>query len=455
MPADGAFRLLSSLGATVGSLSINVSPTAGRGVFTTAAVANGETLLRVPKRLALATPEIAWASERISAVNDAVGLHEHEAMACALLERCDGGADETGRHACQATRKCTRLLPSIFVPGPAWIWSDEHLELLASPPLKARCRARRASVQRLSENIHRLWHRRPPSTCVSRAAPSYGSLAWAVAAVTSRAMVAATSNGRRFTALVPGCDLLNHDATSAVTFMIDDESDEYIIRAAADLPVGAEVTFCYATASKAFMLEQYGFFVDEEASNCDSVEIDVGNFLASNGDAVAACVKLGLLETASIEVGHANGSKCLARRYQPAGIRLREAVLQVLMHKNGMQNLEAATVPTAEQRVRVAAIEQEWRHTYCGMLRDALSNLEAADEIDLCADSSGHGASISEQRMYAAEDEPIAPFFESSRAVPTALDIAIRRQAMARNFRASQRSALLREADDSGVATLL
>jgi hypothetical protein len=459
---NSPFDLISSLGGCVGPLQLSFCAAAGRGVVTTAKVVQGEPLLRVPQRLALAAPDAACSSRRVTSIADALGLHEHEVMACVLLDRLDGfaigeGDEETQR----AVSVCMQALPSSFVPGPAWLWSEEQLHLLASPGLGARCRSRRAACERLATALHPLWNSNVCAGAVLPGrAPSASDVAWAVASITSRAMSAVTEAGGRVSALVPGCDLLNHRAASSVSFFFDSDRREFVIRADQEMPPGTEVTFCYAAASNAFMLEQYGFFEEHVTNPHDAVQIDVGEFFASNPDARAQCVRLGLLQTAAVAPGVASAGPKRdserALRYQPAGMRLREAILQSLLLKNGLSNQASGppVLSTAEQHDRAGAVEREWRQVYAGMLNKAIRGIDAVHDAEAEADQARPGTAAVPLRAAAAADVAAAPSADSD-SLPCAHHVAAQRRRMARNFRASQRAALLSEAEEAGVMALV
>lgn len=444
----------------MGPLQLSFCAAAGRGVVTTAKVVSGEPILRVPQRLALATPAMACRSRRVASIADGLGLHEHETMACVLLDRLDGGTSgENDEHTRREFSLFSRVLPASFVPGPAWLWSEEHLHLLASPGLHARCRSRRAACERLAAAVRPLWNRNVRAGAgLTGYTPATSDVAWAVASITSRAMSAVTAGGGRMSALVPGCDLFNHRAAASVTFAFDEARHEFVIRADEDMLPGTEVTYCYAAASNAFMLEQYGFFEPDAPNPHDAVQLDAGDFYASNPDSVAHCVRLGLLQSAGVGPGatepERDGGRAL--RYQPAGMRLREAILQALLLKSGLSSQQAGSAPLsqAEQQARASAVEREWRQVYAGMLKRAIREIDAVHDAEAEPDQTLPATAAVPVRAVAAANVAAAPFADSE-SLQCAHQVEVQRRRVARSFRASQRAALLREAEEAGVVALV
>ncbi|MBK7826347.1 SET domain-containing protein [Nannocystis sp.] len=248
-------------GGRVGSLRVGPAR-AGRGVFATAPIAEGELLLALP-RACLLTPECAadTAFGRTIAAEWRGPSHDQILLAALLVARDD------------PMREAYRDSLPARLPGLPLYYDPAEAEALCSTSLALRMGERHAQI--VEEFA---WLRAKVPGMGSLDAPRWFH---ARAQVGSRCFFLGELHGE---ALVPLADLLNHAPQPNTGWQLDARGD-FVLRAVRPLAAGAELHHSYGEISNARLLLNYGFTEADNPARACSLELPGhGEVMLAAGD---------------------------------------------------------------------------------------------------------------------------------------------------------------------------
>lgn len=244
-PVAGAVDALLAWAAAAGAwfepIAIAVAPDGNRGVMTRRAVAAGEPLVIVPRRLLITDVDVA----AHPAVAPLVPHQDQLASRHSLMARwlVHERADPASRW-----RRYVEALPPAF-PGLPIHRSAAQLAGLADT-------AALAAIVALAEG-YRADHARLDG--LAPGGPGLAAFAWGRAVAGSRCYGIAAADGS-VRALVPVADMFDHGAADA-RWGYDDAHQQFEVVAARDLAAGEPVTISYGQHENARLLSAYGFAI--------------------------------------------------------------------------------------------------------------------------------------------------------------------------------------------------
>lgn len=172
-------------------------------------------------------------------------------------------------------------------------------------------------------------------------------------------------NSRNFTlpglnkkAIIPCGDFFNFNPTNTnIVFSYDKDNKEFIIRAIKDIKKGEELNLDYGDHSNRDLLKNYGFSLDDNSRNTNSVEID----LESNDKLVLAPSNYGILE---------NSKKIIKKR--------KNAMHNIILYTLYLRDILNNYPTTLKQDLKKLRKMREGENNFCKTKRDILRIL--ADE---------------------------------------------------------------------------
>ena len=289
-----------------------------RGVQTTKATKAGAELLRVPRALILDDARADASPVGKLWADAAAPVPAYLRIALLLLHEARlGDASPLAQY--------VAMLPTAaeFAAegGPAALWTDDELALLECPKLAGDAQSRRRLLEEHPVVA-------PPAALAAKwselglpgASPTADELAWAVAAVTSRAY-GADEGGRSISMLIPMVDMANHASPPNTAKGLDDDGDAFVVVAAEKLAKGDEVYLSYGPLPNLVLLLQFGFVLP--GSDTDFALVDCGPLLEKCGAAADGAAALAAQADRGLLMREKDGA---VSAWQPGGAQLRAAV---------------------------------------------------------------------------------------------------------------------------------
>jgi len=289
-----------------------------RGVQTTKATKAGAELLRVPRALILDDARADASPVGKLWADAAAPVPAYLRIALLLLHEARlGDASPLAQY--------VAMLPTAaeFAAegGPAALWTDDELALLECPKLAGDAQSRRRLLEEHPVVA-------PPAALAAKwselglpgASPTADELAWAVAAVTSRAY-GADEGGRSISMLIPMVDMANHAHPPNTAKGLDDDGDAFVVVAAEKLAKGDEVYLSYGPLPNLVLLLQFGFVLP--GSDTDFALVDCGPLLEKCGAAADGAAALAAQADRGLLMREKDGA---VSAWQPGGAQLRAAV---------------------------------------------------------------------------------------------------------------------------------
>ncbi|MBK9034891.1 MAG: SET domain-containing protein [Myxococcales bacterium] len=228
-------------GAEIDGVELHVDARGDGSVRAARAIAAGQTLVMIPRRLMIVSDELA--ASATGATDLGVDAHSPCDALAAWLPQEARRTDSPWRHFLGA-------LPAHLAELPMFHGDDDLAPLAGT------------AARRLAADLHRdvvdTYAALPPEL---RARVPLADFAWGRAIVASRGFNAPFSLDDRL-AFIPVVDLFNH-GHGDTTWHYDPVTERYQVRAARDIAAGAEVHFAYGAKSNAKLLASYGFALAE------------------------------------------------------------------------------------------------------------------------------------------------------------------------------------------------
>lgn len=230
-------------GAYLEPIEIRVGPDGNRSVFARRAIAAGELIVAIPRKMIIGRRDVATSAVAQQMQPFASMLHsQYMALAvCLALEK----------RSPSVWAPYVNTLPPTF---PAW-----------TPDVLAALDGTRAGelLQERARNLDDDWSLLrdllPQVASISR-----DEIEWALRVARSRCFEIATAGGH---ALVPIFDMFDHAPVADVFWSFDDETCLFEVHAARDIGTGEEIRHRYGIHDNARWLASYGFVIDDNPDN--------------------------------------------------------------------------------------------------------------------------------------------------------------------------------------------